>query len=175
MSEQRATHTTATQQAASDEKAQQVALTAPTSTLSFVLMALVFVVVVLLLAALAQEMGEERAADVAPSKHPAADQKAQYPAMIFIFALILIVVHVLVFALIFLLVVLAQEVGKQQAADAASTQQTTGNQELQETMLLIASFVALSAKLVAFLSATALTKQARKKQAPCTLAAQTAC
>jgi hypothetical protein len=71
--------------------------------------------------------------------------------------------------------VLSQEVGKEQAADAAATQQTAGNKEPQKAMLLIPSFVALSAKFVAFLSAAAFAQQARKKQAPRTTASQTTC
>jgi hypothetical protein len=158
MREQRTAHAAATQQTASDEEAQQPAVSA----LAFVVF--VFVVVLVLafvLAALAKKMGEECATDATATQHPAGDQKAQDPAMILVCALVLIIVFALVSALVLVLVlllaVLAQEVCKEQAADAATAQQAACNQELQDAMLLIASLLTLSAKFVAFLSATALT------------------
>jgi heme/copper-type cytochrome/quinol oxidase subunit 2 len=109
-------------------------------------------------------MSEERATDAAATQYPAPDQEAQNPAMIFIFALVLILILVLAFVLVFL-ASLAQEVSKQQAADATATQQAARDQEFQEAMLLVIPLLPLFAKFVAFLSTTALTQQARKKQA----------
>jgi heme/copper-type cytochrome/quinol oxidase subunit 2 len=111
-------------------------------------------------------MEENRATNAAATQYPAANQKAQDPAMIFAFTFVFIVIVLLVFVLVLLLTMLAQEVRKKQAADAAAAQQATRNQELQDTMLLVASLLALVAKVVAFLSATPLTQQVCKKQAP---------
>jgi heme/copper-type cytochrome/quinol oxidase subunit 2 len=121
-------------------------------------------------------MEEDRPTNAAAAQYPAADQKAQDPAMIFAFALVFIAIVVLVFVLVLvlLLTVLAQEVGKKQATDAAATQQATRNQELQDTMLLIASLLGFFTQFLAFFAATALTKQAREKQAPHTPTAQAA-
>jgi heme/copper-type cytochrome/quinol oxidase subunit 2 len=111
-------------------------------------------------------MGEERATDAAATQHPAADQKAQDPAMILVFALALLallVLIILVFALVvFLLMALVQEVRNKQTADAPAAQQAASNEELQEAMLLIPSLLALFAKVVAFLSATAFAEQTGK-------------
>jgi hypothetical protein len=52
---------------------------------------------------------------------------------------------------------LAHEVRKKQAADAGATQQSARNQELQETMLLIASLLAFFTHFLAFFVATAFT------------------
>ena len=173
MSQQRTPHAAATQQAASDEQAQQPALPAS----AFVLVVLAFILVfVITLAALAQEMEEDRPTDAAATQYPAANQKAQDPAMIFAFVFVftIIVVLVLVLVLVLLLTAFAQEVRKKQAADAAATQQATRNQELQDTMLLIASLLALFTQFLASFATTALTKQAREKQAPHTPTAQAA-
>jgi hypothetical protein len=94
--------------------------------------------------------------------------------MVFVLALAHVVVNVLVFALVLLLATLAHEVRKKQAADAAATQQSARNQELQDTMLLIASFLAFFTKFVAFFVTTSFTQQPCEKQAPRTLAAQAA-
>jgi hypothetical protein len=103
-------------------------------------------------------MGKEHAADASATQHPASDQKAQDPAVILAFGLILIAALMLVFVLVSLLPVLAQEMREKQATDAAATQQPARNQKLQDAMLLIASLLALCAKFVAFLLATALTQ-----------------
>jgi ABC-type Fe3+ transport system permease subunit len=153
--EQGATNAAAAEHAASDEKAQHPALFV--LALAAVILALALVVV-FLFTTLAQEMGEEDAADATATQHPARDQKAQDLAMILVLGLIVIAALVLVFVLVSLLLALAQEMREQQAADAAATQQPARNQKLQDAMLLIASLLALSAKLVAFLLATALTQ-----------------
>ena len=171
MSQQRTPHAAATQQAASDEQAQQPALPAS----AFVLVVLAFILVfVFTLAALPQEMEEDRPTDAAAAQYPAANQKAQDPAMIFAFTFVLIVIVVVVFILVLLLAMLTQEVRKKQAADAAATQQATRNQELQDTMLLITYLLALFTQFLASFATTALTKQAREKQAPHTPTAQAA-
>jgi ABC-type Fe3+ transport system permease subunit len=156
MREQGAANAAAAEHAAADEKAQHPALFV--LALAAFILALALVFVVFLLAALAQEMGEEDAADAAATQHPARDQKAQDPAMILVLGLILIAALLLVFVLVSLLPVLAQEVRKKQAADAPAAQQPARDQELQDAMLLIASLVALCAKFIAFLLATALTQ-----------------
>ena len=164
MGEQRTAHAAATQKAASDEKPKHAALAAS----AFVVLAFAFafvLVFVFIVAALAEEMEEDRPTNTATTQYPAANQKSQDPAMIFVFALVFIVNVVFVFVLVPLLTPLAQEVGKKQTADPAAAQQAASNEELQDTMLLIAALLALVAKIVAFL-ATALTKQAREKQAP---------
>jgi heme/copper-type cytochrome/quinol oxidase subunit 2 len=96
--------------------------------------------------------------------------------MIFAFALVFIFIVVLVFVLVLvlLLTVLAQEVRKKQAADPAAAQQATRNEELQDTMLLIASLLAFFTRFLAFFAATAFPQQAREKQAPHTPTAQAA-
>ena len=70
--------------------------------------------------------------------------------MILGLALALIVALVLAFLLAFLLAMLAHEVRKKQAADAGAAQQSARNQELQDTMLLIASLLAFFTHFVAF-------------------------
>jgi heme/copper-type cytochrome/quinol oxidase subunit 2 len=172
MSEQRATHAAATQQAAADEKAQHPALSALAFILLFVFAFVLVFVAAFVFVALTQQMGEERASDAAAAQHPARDQKAQDLAMIFVFALVLIAAFVLVLVLAFRLAALPHKVRKKQTADAAATQQTTGDQELQQAMLLIAALGAVSASFVVFLSATALAQQPRKKQASRPLAAR---
>ena len=175
MGKQRPAHATATQKAASDEEPQQPALSTSAFAFAFDALVLAFVLVfAFLLAPLAQEMEENRATNAAPTEDPAADQKAQDPAMTFAFALALIVALVLAFLLAFLLAMLAHEVRKKQAADAGATQQSARNQELQDTMLLIASLLAFFTKFVAFFLATAFAQQACEKQTPRTLAAQAA-
>jgi hypothetical protein len=77
--------------------------------------------------------------------------------MILVLGVIFIAALILVFVLVSLLPALAQEVGEEQATDAAATQQPARDQELQDAVLLIASLLAFSAKLVAFLLAAALT------------------
>jgi hypothetical protein len=119
-------------------------------------------------------MKDDPATNTAATQYSAADQKAQDPAMIFVFALVFIVVVVFVFVLVFLLTALPQEVGKKQAADAAATQQPARNQELQDTMLLVASLLAFLTRFLAFFVATAFTHQVCEKQAPHTPTAQAA-
>jgi heme/copper-type cytochrome/quinol oxidase subunit 2 len=123
-------------------------------------------------------MKDDRAANAATAQYPAANQKAQDPAMIiaFVFALVLIVIVivVLVFVFVILLTMLAQEVGKKQAADAAATQQPARNQELQDTMLLVTSLLAFLTRFLAFFMATAFTHQVCEKQTPHTPTAQAA-
>ena len=94
--------------------------------------------------------------------------------MILVFGLILIAALVLVFVLISLLPALAQEMRKKQAADAAAPKQPARDQELEDTMLLIASLLAFFTQFLASFAPTALTKQAREKQAPHTPTAQAA-
>jgi ABC-type Fe3+ transport system permease subunit len=161
--EQGAANAALTEYAASDEEPQHPAL----SLLAIAAFILAFAfVVVFLLAALAQEMGEENAADATAAQDPAGDQKPQDLAMIFVLGLILVAAFVLVFVLVSLLPALAQEMRKKQAADAPTTEQPARNQEFQDAMLLIASLLALCAGFVAFLLATAFTQQASEKQAP---------
>jgi Ca2+/H+ antiporter len=119
MGEQGATNAAAAEHAASDEKAQHPALFVLAFAAFILALAFAFVVV-FLFTTLAQEMGEEDPADAAATQHPAADQKAQDPAMILVLGLILIAAFVLVFVLVSLLPVLAQEMREQQAADAAA-------------------------------------------------------
>jgi heme/copper-type cytochrome/quinol oxidase subunit 2 len=119
-------------------------------------------------------MGEDRATSAATTQYPAADQKAQDPAMIFSFVLVFILVVGFIFVLVRLLSVLAYEVRKKQAADAGATQQPTRDQELQDTMLLIASLLAFFAQFLAFFVATPFAHQTCEKQAPHTPTAQAA-
>jgi heme/copper-type cytochrome/quinol oxidase subunit 3 len=154
--EQGAANAAAAEYAASDKKAQHPALVV----LAFAafILARAHAFVVFLLATLAQEVGQEHAADAAATQHPAPDQKAQDPSMILVVRLILIAALMLVFVLVSLLPVLAQEMREKQAADAGSAQQPARNQKLQDAMLLIAFILAFSARFVAFLLATALTQ-----------------
>jgi heme/copper-type cytochrome/quinol oxidase subunit 2 len=122
-------------------------------------------------------MGEDRATNAATTQYPAADQQAQDSAMIFIFAFAFVftfVVIILAFVLVFLRAMLAHEVRKKQAADAGATQESARNQELQDTMLLVASLLALFTEFLAFFVATAFTQQTCEKQAPRASTAQAA-
>jgi hypothetical protein len=119
-------------------------------------------------------MGENRATNAATTQYPAADQKAQDPPMIFVFAFVFALVVDVIVVLVFLLPMLAHEMGKKQAADAGATQEAARNQELQNTMLLIASLLAFLTHFLAFFLATPFTQQAREKQAPHTPTPQAA-
>jgi hypothetical protein len=123
-------------------------------------------------------MEEDRPTDAAATQYPAANQEAQDPAMIFAFAFVfvfvVIVVIVVVFVFVTLLTALAQEVRKKQAADAAAAQQAACNQELEDTMLLIASRLAFFTWFVAFFAATTFTQQVCEKHASHTPTAQAA-
>jgi hypothetical protein len=163
MSEQRPTHAAASQEAASDQEAQHAALPA----LPFVLTDVLVFVLVFVLAPLAQQMGEERATNAAPAKHAAGDQKTQDPAMLFLLALVVTLVDVLTLVLVFRLMALAQEMRKEQAADALAAQQAARNQELEEAMFLIAPLFALVDSIfVTFLVATAFAQQTCEQRAP---------
>jgi hypothetical protein len=72
MREQGAAHATATEHAASDEKAQHPALFVLAFAAFILALALAFVLV-FFLAVLAQEMGEENTADAAATQHSARD------------------------------------------------------------------------------------------------------
>jgi uncharacterized membrane protein len=152
MGKQRAAHATATQNAASDEEPQHAAFPASAFSASAFLIIIVAFVLVPVLATFAHEMGEERPAHAAPAQHPARDQKAQDLAMILVLGLVHVVVSVVVFVLVSLLAALAQEVRKKQAANAATTQQATRNQEFKDAMLLVASLLVVFAKIVAVLA-----------------------
>jgi heme/copper-type cytochrome/quinol oxidase subunit 2 len=119
-------------------------------------------------------MGEDRATNAATTQYPAANQKTQDPAMIFVFALVFTFVVDFIFVFVFLLAMLAHEMRNKQAADPTTAQQTTGNQELQDTMLLVTSLLAFFTEFLAFFVATTFTQQAREKQAPHTATAQAA-
>jgi heme/copper-type cytochrome/quinol oxidase subunit 2 len=119
-------------------------------------------------------MEQDRPTNAAAAQYPAANQKAQDPAMIFAFALVFIVIVVLVFVIVLLLAALPQEVRQKQAANPATAQQAARNQELQDTMLLIASLLAFFTQFLPFLAATPFTQQACEKQAAHTSTAQAA-
>jgi hypothetical protein len=55
-------------------------------------------------------MKDDRSTNTAAAQYPAANQKAQDPAMIFVFAVVFIAIVILVFVLVSLLTALAQEV-----------------------------------------------------------------
>jgi heme/copper-type cytochrome/quinol oxidase subunit 2 len=174
MGKQRSAHPAATQKPASDQEPEHPALSASAFAFAFVVLILAFVFA-FLLAALAQNMGEDRATNAATTQYPAADQKAQDPAMIFVFALVFtfVVDFIFVFVFVFLLVMLAHEMRNKQAADPTTAQQTPRNQKLQDAMLLVASLLAFT-QFLAFFVATAFTQQACEKQAPHTPTAQAA-
>jgi hypothetical protein len=125
-------------------------------------------------------MEDDRPTDAATAQYPAANQKAQDPPMVFafvfvfVFVFVFMVIVVLVFVFVTLLTALAQEVGKKQAANPAAAQQAARDQELQDTMLLIASLLAFFTRFLAFFMATPFTQQAREKQASHTPTSQAA-
>jgi heme/copper-type cytochrome/quinol oxidase subunit 2 len=165
MGKQRAAHPAATQKPAADKEPEHPALSTSAFAFAFVVLVLAYVLV-FLVSALAQNMREDRATHPATTQYPAADQEPQDPAMIFIFAFVFILAVSFIFVLVRLLAVLAHEVREKQAANAGAAQQSARNQDLQDTVLLIASLLALFTELLAFFVATPFTQQAREKQAP---------
>ena len=77
--------------------------------------------------------------------------------MIFVFALVFtfVVDFIFIFVFVLLLAMLAHEMRNKKAADAGATQQTTRNEELQDTMLLVASLLTFFTQLFAFFVAAA--------------------
>jgi hypothetical protein len=88
-------------------------------------------------------------------------------AFVLVFALVFAFLVALVFVLIPFIAALAQEMSKKQQANAASAQQATRNQQLQDTMLLIAALRTLCVKPFSLaVISTTLPQQMCEKKAP---------
>jgi heme/copper-type cytochrome/quinol oxidase subunit 2 len=163
VSEQRPTHATAAQDAASDQQAQDTPITVFAAHALLVVDVLAFLVT-LVFVPLAQKVGEQCAADAPAAQHAAANQQAQDAALVIstTLTLTLFVTHLFVFVL----ASFTQKMGEQQATQPVASQHATGDEQLQDAMLLLAGLIALFVEMLLTRFLAPLTQEVGEKQAP---------
>jgi heme/copper-type cytochrome/quinol oxidase subunit 2 len=169
MGEKCAADTPTSQQAAGDKETQHPAFS--TSAL-FAFLVFVFVPVLVLvffvvLASLTQKMSKHHTAHPATAQHPAANQQAKDPAIVITLAGSFITVAIVVFAFVPVLATFAHQMRSEQPANATTPQQTAGDQQLEDAMLLVTAFAIVGALIVVFVFPflAMFAQQMRDKQA----------